>query len=329
MADLSKLDDHPGLADWYRTPAKSASDTQRPSHRLVRRLCECLSGASDVHAVRQWLEAFSQFLGTSKDPLREFLAAEGLVQDCDADFLDLLSEFGEAAVRTHQASNFFATMQRAADATGLVALRFLAAWTALNTGHLEQCVDECDKIDEPFSSIFTIQGQALLELGRVSEAIEALAGATKLAPSEILAWFQLAKAYHVADRHTEAFGALEQCRKLAPQSEEVALFMAMVAAEPGCDAALGATAFAALEQHLERMSAEPVVIFALLRLALRRRDKQQFRAVVAGAQWPQASSREGFVKDLSEILRALHEEQWMDVAGDLLARVVPRTATAG
>jgi tetratricopeptide (TPR) repeat protein len=327
MADLSKLDDHPGLADWYRTTVKSASDTSSPSARLVRRLCECL-GANDSSAVRQWLDAFSQFFTTSANPLAEFLDAEALVQSCDADLLDLLSEFGEAAVRTHQAAVFFSSMQRAADATGLVALRFLAAWTALNTGRLEQCVDECDKIDEPFSSIFTIQGQALLELGRVAEAIQALTAATKLAPSEILAWFQLAKAYHVMDRHSEAFAALEQCRRLAPQSEEVALFMAMVAAEPTCDTELGITAFDALGQHLERMSGEPVVIFALLRLALRQQDKPRFQRVVAAAEWARAAAHEGFVKELAEILRALHDRQWMDMAGALLARVVPPTANA-
>src|SRR5262249_45968490 len=150
------------------------------AERLVRSTCETLATGTSAAGLRAWTEAFHRFLQASGAPLADFVAAEGVVQEGGADFLELLSAFGEAAVRGGQAEPFYRAVQAGADGTGLVALRFLAAWTALNRGALASCIEECDKVDQPYAAIFTLQGQALVELLRPRDAVHVLQTAVEL-----------------------------------------------------------------------------------------------------------------------------------------------------
>jgi len=265
---------------------------------------------------------FRRFLAESTSPLDDFLAAEAIVHNCGTQLLDLISELGEAAIHSEMSKAFFATMQAGANTTGLVVLRFLAAWTALNSGRLEDCIAECDKVDDPFAAIFTVQGQALLELGRVHEALEVLQVAVRLSPAELLAWFQMVKARHVLGQLPEAFAALEKCRELAPNSEEVALYMALIAAEDdGQSPTMAKTGFHALRPHLAEHAHNLSVVFSLLKLAGILGDKSQALALIAASDWPQLTVQPEFLRHLPAVLRDWHTRGWMDVSGALLEQV--------
>lgn len=322
MADTSRLQDYPGLARWFGQRTATAAPFDRQGDALVYATCEALTRRrGDV--VRVWTSAFKQFLARSDAPLADFVAAETIVQQCDAEFVDLIGELGEEAIHHDYAEPFFDAMQSGADRTGLVFLRFLAAWTALNKGDLETCVAECEKVDEPFASIYTIQGQALLELLRPKEAIEALSIAVKLCSTEVLAWFQLAKAHVVLREHRPAFAALTECARLAPQSEEVALFMAMVANEAPDASDLAQEALLALKPHLPRHAGNGVVVLNLLQLALTVKNKDEAQEIVALGDWTKVSTQKDSLSALSLCLKTLHSLAWMDLASVLLAKIVP------
>lgn len=322
MADTTKLQDYPGLARWYGQRTGSPAPFDRQGDALVYATCEALTRRrGDV--ARVWIPAFKQFLSRSDSPLADFIAAETIVQQCDAEFVDLIGELGEEAIRHDCADQFFDVMQIGADRTGLTFLRFLAAWTALNKGDLELCVAECEKVDEPFASIYTIQGQALLELLRPHEAVEVLNIAVKLCPSEVLAWFQLAKAYVVLKQHHQAFAALKECLRLAPQSQEVALFMAMVANESQDAQGISQEAMDALKPHLSRHTGNGIVVLNLLLLALGTQDKDSAKQFIAQGDWSKVSSQKDALASLSQVLRGLHALDWMDLASDLLTRIAP------
>ena len=322
MVDTSRLQDYPGLARWFGQRNATAAPFDRQGDALVYATCEALTRRrGDI--VRVWTAAFKQFLARSDAPLADFVAAETIVQQCDAEFVDLIGELGEEAIRHDFADDFFDAMKSGADSTGLVFLRFLAAWTALNKGDLEVCVAECDKVDEPYASIYTIQGQALLELLKPKEAIEALTIAVKLCPTEVLAWFQLAKSHVVLKEHRSAFSALKECLRLAPQSEEVSLFMAMVANEAPDAPDLAEDAMAALRPHLERHAGNGIVVLNLLQLALGMQNKDDARQIVAQGDWSKVSAQKDALSALSTCLKTLHRLNWMDLASELLAKLVP------
>ena len=317
MPDGLNLQDHPGLATWYREHAATPPGIDQPAQLLVWRLCEALC-TGPVSSVRRLVDGIRVFLTTSVAPLEDFLQAEDVCHKCDTKLLDLIGTLGEAAVRSEHADGFFQTMQSLADATGLVVLRFLAAWAALNIGRLEQCIAECEKVDEPFAAIFTVQGQALLELGKPREALEVLAIAVKLAPQEVLAWFQTAKAHHIIAECDHAFAALRRCRSLSPQSDEVCLYMGLVALDSSASPVYIDEALAALKPLLPRFADHPVIVFTLLKLACRHGDKGQTEQILKGIVWQNDMRGAEGVRLLPPVLRALDTMGWHDVAAALL-----------
>ncbi|MCX6108520.1 MAG: hypothetical protein NTZ90_02815 [Proteobacteria bacterium] len=323
MPDGLTLQDHPGLATWYRAHSATPPGVDQPAQLLVWRLCEAMC-TGPTSSVRRLVDGLRVFMTTSSAPLQDFLQAEDVCHGCDAKLLELIGGLGEAAVRSEYADSFLQAMQSLADATGLVVLRFLAAWAALNIGRLEQCIAECEKVDEPFAAIFTVQGQALLELGKPRDALEVLAIAVKLAPQEVLAWFQAAKAHHLIDEYDQAFDALRRCRALSPHSDEVCLYMGLVALDPNASPSYTGEALTALKPLMARFADHPVIVFTLVRLACRHGDKEQAEQVINAIAWQNNMRGTESVRQLPPVLRALNTTGWMDLAANLLNAMMPQ-----
>ena len=327
MSTKATLDDYPALARWYAE--ERGCSAPAVAHRLVLGTCEALARIGAVDPGRSpaelWSRNFRAFLDASLDPLADFLKAEALMQQHDAVMLDLIGDFGERSLRQGDSTEFFEGMRQGADRTGLVAFRFMSAWTALNSGRPAVCAEECEKVDEPFSSIHTLHGQALLELGRPQDALETLEVATKLAPQEILAWFQKAKALHLLGRHDAAISALRHCQALAPQSDEVALYMGMIAAE-STSQELWLEGFSALRPRLARLPEAPVSL-TLLKLAALLKDKGKALAVLRDGAWQGRLSTGDAIQSLATILRIFGELGWMDVSAHLLGKVTQEVAS--
>ncbi len=321
MGRLPSLDQFPALARWHERQREVPLQSLAAAEWLVFQTCETLVLAPTMErrAARSWADAFSRFVRAAPSPLSDFLAADALVQACGGDFLHIMSQFGEVAIREDAGDGFFLAMQAGAEATSLVALRFLAAWTALNLGKPEACLDECEKVDQPYSYVYTIQGQALIELLRPREAAQALRLAVHLSPREILGWFQLAKAQHLLGDAEEAYKALAECAKIAPGNPEIALFMAMIAlGEEGAAPEIVGRAWQELRPHASGHATNADVATALLKLALIRRARGDALTLLPDLDLKHLGRDPQILKSIAPVLRELHDLGWHDVARDLL-----------
>lgn len=314
----TKLNDFPGLMAWFHQhPFGEVRRT--PAERFVWKTCLALTSPGAM-LIRQWTTAFQELIDDGDDPQIDFLEAKEIFDDCGTGLMEFLGELGQIAFDTNQTDSFMKAMSVGADNTSMAVLRFMSAWTALNMGDLERCVADCEKVDEPFASVCTIHGQALLELGRPTEAIEVFSMAVKLDPRELIAWFQLAKAHQVMNQPRSAWMALSQCRKLAPGSPEIALFCAMVAIADDTQEQVE-IAYNLLSEHLPATKGVADVCLHLLRLSIRLGDKDKFLNVVAEGDWPVLRRDSVFIRTIPGVLRDLEKLQWMDVAKDLLVAV--------
>lgn len=327
MPAWTKLADLTGLSKWYAGADASPPPKLQASEWLVWRTCQTFMTQS-LDGLKSWINHFRSFLEFSADPLTDFIKAETIVHRCNSQLPDLIGELGEHAVRLDLGENFLNVMQKGANATGLPVLRFLSAWTALNSGHLELCIEECERVDQPFGPVYTIQGQALLELGRPKEAAEALRVAVKLAPREVLAWFQLAKACHVLGQCDEAFQALRECRLLAETSDEVALYMGLVALDSLDAKEHISEALQVLSTRVARYGDTPIVIFTTLRLAAAKGDRTAAQKTLAATTWPNLLAKPQALQLLAPLLRSLHTAGWMDIAAQVLSHAAPEGAAS-
>jgi tetratricopeptide (TPR) repeat protein len=319
MDYMGHLAKYPGLADWYSRvtskKAKTRSDDTGPD-QFVLRLCESLC-QSPTTAPLSFADCMDIYFNTSSDALADYLGAEAIVNSCDETLLNIISGLGETAVRAGVARRFLGAVINAADKTGIIGLRFLSAWICLNIGDLRRCVAECEKVDEPIASIYTILGQALLELSQPEQAIEALQVAVKISPNEVLAWFQLAKAHYAAGNTGEAFRSLSECERIAPNNIEIALFQAIVANESQ-EKQLQTAAFRTLRPHLSRFPGDAEVVFNLLQLALKADDKESLERCLDEVNFDRLKSDNRFPKLVSPFLRALYERNWMALSARFL-----------
>ncbi|MBM4250869.1 MAG: hypothetical protein FJ146_02760 [Deltaproteobacteria bacterium] len=322
METLAQLSIFPRLQRWFNQQAQMPPGLEKLPDFLVWRLCDAIHSVESV-GIRRWLDAFRLFLQKSKNPLQDFLLAEELADSHGAQMMELVGLIAEQSVRKNQGDQFFEAMKSGADSTRLAVFRFFAAWTALNTGRLEYCIAECEKVDQPFAPLYTLHGQALLELGRCTEAVEVLEIATRLSGSETIAWFQLAKARHISGDPERAFVALRQCRELSPNNFEVSLYMALVALENNVPLALAQEAFEVGAKLMTAFSENPTVVFTLLRLACRTGRKPDAVKIMNQAKWVGMSTKSDLVRALPQVLRGLHDVGWLDLASTLLGGITP------
>ena len=323
MSDQVRLASKTMLRAWFHERPKPPVASENYPEFLLWRLCESLCSERAL-GVRKWVDSLRVLLDRSKDPLGEFLGMETIANDLGCQVLELVGLIAEDAIRTNQGDLFFNSMQSVADATRLVVFRFFAAWTALNRGRLEQCVEECEKVDEPFAAVFTIHGQALLELGRCNDALEVLDIATKLSPQEPLSWFQFAKALHVAGNLSAAFEALRQCRRILPGSQEIVFYMGIVTLDlPQGEIELVLEAIGYIVREIPNYGENSAVAFTLLRLACRCRDRQKAAEIVDDIARAELSTQSDMIRSLPGVLRDFHNVGWMDLASRLLSSVAP------
>lgn len=317
---MRPIDSYPSLKNWFKTCSHQRPSPEYPIDRFIWETCAALC-EDTPKSISCWCNAFQNFLSfPTSDFLDSFKKAESALLRGELNLMDFISEIGEDAIRQGSGKLFLNLMIEAADKIPLVAFRFLSAWSALNLNEFDTCLLECEKIDYPFAAVHTLQGQAYLESGRVREAIESLEIATKLTSSDVLTWFQLAKAYFLNDQNDLAWNAIKTCRKLAPQSAEVALLMGMIAAAEPFDKASMGEAFQYLKGFLGRSERDEPIITQLLKLSLRSDLREEFMHLATHHMRPSLMSDALFVKDLGELLRELQEKRWFNEASELLKR---------
>ncbi|MCX6119901.1 MAG: hypothetical protein NT027_20390 [Proteobacteria bacterium] len=217
----------PLLWNWYQSLLARQKQPVAASEKF---LFECIKALAHPKAegARIWFSAMDSFFRDSTNALVDFLNADELSLSRKTPITEVLAALCENAILAGEGRRALDYLKKFASQTNLSAIRFLSGWTALNIGDLEECIEECEKDVEPTGPVYTLLGQALLESGRVEDAIEALIIASKKAPSDPLALVQLIKAYLVAKQPLNAIPPIETCRLIVGLSEEIECLAAFV-----------------------------------------------------------------------------------------------------
>jgi len=304
----SVLEDYPSLANWLQTAAKKILNQEQPGDRFILGVAQILRSENDQR-LTVWFSETSRLLDNSEDVCADLVRSEQLLAELSFDLMAFVSELGELAVTSGRGKDFYKRISFLADQSEFAAFRFLSAWTALNTGDLQGAVDECEKVEIPVACIFTLQGQALLELGEVKDAIACLESATKLSPGEALAFFQLTKAYHATGQHQAAWSALQSCEQLVGRNIEVATFFAMIALESPTEAWLSSS-WSRLIPYLIKEDASLDLIIMLMDLAFTANKSEWFSQIVDRIDWSQLRTNETFFSKVPWVLTKLNGLKW-------------------
>jgi tetratricopeptide (TPR) repeat protein len=302
---FERSNDYPLLNEWYsryRHSAAIAKDVPI-SQKLVAVVCESWD-CEEAKAADYWGRNFSRLLRESVDPLSDFLKADDIFLDCEASQLQIISDFGERALRHDQGQSIVRTLTLACDLLQLNSLRFLLAWIYLNLNQLQDCVDQCEAIEDFSAAAYTLKGQAELEMGSVDAAIETLAIAVKLDANEVLGWFQLTKALYAQGKYQAAWNAAAQCSRLATTSGEVAYIKGLLATLKG-SIKWADEAWPQMVEHLPVQKGNSHFVSTLLTLAIQRNDMLGFKMVVKQLDADDLVADRDFMSKLAPILKEL------------------------
>jgi tetratricopeptide (TPR) repeat protein len=270
-----------------------------------------------------WTLALEQIIATRPSLLEHILETDALAVTLDTTLVDIYSALAEDAIQNNQGRDAFDMLVWMADKSGLAAFRFLVAWIAFNLNNLELCINECEKVEEPYAPIHTLLGQALLEAGRVASATEALKVAIALAPSDPLPIVQLIKAYLITGRQQECFAAINRCRKIVGNNLEIECLasMAILAGrhrpKEFCIETLRNIAnYLSENPHDSQAFAIGMELAAELNL----RDWAQHYAEAWNCD--QSSRPQDMAKQLAKILKRNHELNWHEVSRVVLDKTI-------
>ena len=236
------------LAQWFHLQKGRPLSQIKDPDLLLLAVAAHLYPESNI-GIEAPLLAIEEFVKRSCHHTECFNQCETILCKEELSFLEWLSTYFESALGMVSDDRLMTASSTLADRMEPIAFRFLAAWVALNCGQYQRCIEECDKVDYPFAALHTIQGQALLESGKVEAAIEVLNIAVKLSPSEALAWFQLAKAYFSIQESSQSWWALGECERTTGRNIEIATMRALITLDdPTALAQYGREAFKGLAQ---------------------------------------------------------------------------------
>ncbi len=209
------------LSEWVSQQDNDSPSEKHPAMHLIESVLDIFE--DEHNATHFWKEGLRAFHSKSANILNEFDKADDILKSFGIDYIQLSAEVLESSFSTGEAEGIAPLVQSFADASGLTAFRFLSAWIYLNLNEQKKCIDECEKVEAPTSSIMTIEGQAFLELGRAEESRDCLQVSVSLNPYEAMSWFLLAKAHISLESFEAAIAATEKCHSLKPNSHEVTL----------------------------------------------------------------------------------------------------------
>ncbi len=317
-----QLSQYPRLRKWYVEHKETASSCEKTSQNFILDLCHSLS-EDPPRSFDVFSSALTSLLYESQSVSEDFDEIEQLLSNMDFNLNQYLTEMGRVAISVNRTNGYMSLLKRYAEATSNPIFRFFTAWLALNSSDYETCILECELIDHPLASVYTIHGQALLEMGKAREAIDILKIAVKIDQTEIFAWFQLAKAYLVVSDLENAWLALESCEKIEPANPEVALLFSAVALNiKNCDDKT-LKAWNHLVRHLHKFGSHLKLVLNALSLAIKLKDKQKAQTVCQEADWAKLMQENEFQRKLPLILKTFSRLRWHDQTVLLIDTINP------
>lgn len=315
------LDEIPKLKQWFVGQTRAPTTDNLPSFHLWHMAKALRSGS--YNQCRIWVDATNLILDSTDSVLQHILETDSFAVDMGKPLTDIYAFLAELAIKNGTGKTAFKTLERLADATGLAAFRFLSAWTAFNEQDIETCISECEKVDEPFAPIHTLLGQALLESGKVSEAIDALKVAAKIDQSDPLPRVQLIKAYLVVGLQVEAMRMIEECRTLVGDHIEVECLAAMtVLAGPNRTKEFTEKTLRQIAKHLEHNPSDFYAFAIAIELASELNRKDWGQKFVGLLDLDTHQDTKSFSSQLSFVLKKTGEREWYDVSKIIIEKTL-------
>lgn len=219
MASGIDLGMFPSLQKWAED--QWAINTKPMSHGEFLLLEACRVMAQSEGRGLLWTLSLKKFVHRSQDIEADLRHSIGLARDFQCDFVQIFANLTEAVVTEGNGLKIFAPLKKISDDAQIVTFRFLTAWTAFNNNQYEQCLEECEPIMDRYHYVYHLAAQALIYMGRNSQAAEMLGIATQLAPYDGDGWFLLAKNFLLLDDLAQCLNALEKCLEIIPKDLEV------------------------------------------------------------------------------------------------------------
>lgn len=312
----------PKLNDWYlkQVPAPPRLSDSETFHLFS--LAKALH-TSQTSPNSAWTASVEEIIHAKSSLLQHILDTDALAVTLGTSVVDLYGILTEQALRNNHSKKAIETLAKLADQTGLAAFRFLVAWVAFNINDLERCINECERVNEPYAPIHTLLGQALLESGKVQLAIEALRVATEIAPRDPLPLVQLIKAFIITTRQQECFAAINRCRKIVGNNLEIECLASMAIVvghyrpQDFCLHTLGNIA-AQLEEDPHDFQAFAIGMELAAELGLRDWAQRYAEA------WDSSriSTPEQIAKELAKMLKRHQDRSWHDVSRIILDKTL-------
>lgn len=314
------LEELPKLWQWFRT--KQAGELTHPAEILLWNVVRGLINPGR-EGTKAWLHGVEQFVRCSANHREDYLIADSLSQEMGATLADHFSQLSELAIRADDGLKAMNSIALLANKVNLSAIRFLAAWTALNAGDLETCIDECEKEIEPHAPIYTLLGQALLESGRSFDAIDALKIAIKLDGQDALAMFQLVKAYLVVGNTKEAAEAANRCRTVTGKNVEIECLSAMIVlTDRARNHEFAEQTLTRLGQFFKEDPGNLDLLTLTFDVADIKGDQVALTNLFNMADMSRLARRADFLSKMTQILRKLGERQWYGLSQQLADKML-------
>ena len=319
---MAHLDDFPALSQWYHKNIDIYPGfDEDPVEHIAWRFCHALK-VGRVDAFILWHDTLSLLLNESEDIVIDFQEIERFFDYSGASLTQIISSWGYEAFDIGKEDEFFLLMQKTALKTGLVSFFFLAAWSAFNQNDYESCLDMCDRVKITYAPILTLKGQALLESGNPSAAIPILEDAIAADEQEVLAFFQLAKAFWLEKKYQGAYDSLQNCLKVVGSNPEISLFMTIVVLEAPFVFSWHQKAWEEMLSFLPEYKANEEFVEKLIKLVVRANRIDWMELIAEEVEWKEMRQSLLSNQKLGSILRLLGEKQWFGITKKILDSLI-------
>lgn len=305
------------LRKWHQDTLKSGEELSKEI-RIRLDICEVLFAPQKD--LQQWFGILQRIIA---DPNchKLFESIDTFFKKYNTDLNLLFTEFSFMSFDLNQQDIYFSLIERLAIQTEQQSFSFLMAWYYLNSNRNQDCIDEIDTMPVVSSQCLAIKGQALLELGQVSRAIESLQQASQREPKDIMIWFQLAKACFCGNLFQQAWYAMRVCQRLAKQPNlEIDLFLAIIAAACPEETTWLNHSYLSLSRHLHKHPENEEVVTQLLTIAILAKKKECVEDMINSVNWNTIKHRFVHNSKLGFILKQLFQ-LWPKTNEALLAKL--------
>lgn len=324
MQHSSKILNYPLLQDWYDKRKKATPLFKDPIEELIFATCELLIHSTSYACCKKWCSLLSSMFTSEKDVQDEYCDVEDAFSGFNTALGNILSDIAIIALQNGSQNILYDCMSKIADRSSIVSFRFIAAWVALNSNNLRACIKECEIVSQPFAALLTIQGQALLELGEVKESITILRKTVSKYPEECLAWFQLAKAYHIQGEFDDAWQCLTTIKEIIPNNFEITTFMALtvMSQKPPDSMKLEIVWEDFRELILSERPGDVSLFICLFDLAFLSNEEERIEWILNHTNIHALCKDEIFIQQISKILRKMRSLNWAKAEMSFLDKLI-------